>query len=59
MNHWSGEIEEICEKLRINCVNLSEYHRKRYYTFKSYGKWFQRRNHKVYILLKIIFSKGR
>ena len=41
MNHWSGEIEEICEKLRINCVNLSEYHRKRYYTFKSYGKWFR------------------
>ena len=40
-NHWSEEIEEICEKLRINCVNLSEYHRKRYYTFKSYGKWFR------------------
>ena len=40
-NHWSDEIEEICEKLRINCVNLSEYHRKRYYTFKSYGKWFR------------------
>ena len=39
--HWSEEIEEICEKLRINCVNLSEYHRKRYYTFKSYGKWFR------------------
>jgi len=40
-NHWSDEIEEICEKLRINCVNLSEYHRKRFYTFKSYGKWFR------------------
>ena len=40
-NHWSDEIEEICEKLRINCVNLSEDHRKRYYTFKSYGKWFR------------------
>ena len=41
MNHWSDEIEEICERLRVNCVNLSEYHRRRYYHFKSYGKWFR------------------
>ena len=41
MNHWTDEIEEICEKLRVNCVNLSEYHRKRFYHFKSYGKWFR------------------
>jgi len=41
MNNWSEEIEEICDKLRVNCVNLSEYHRKRYYHFKSYGKWFR------------------
>ena len=41
MNHWTDEIEEICEKLRINCINLSEYHRKRFYHFKSYGKWFR------------------
>lgn len=40
-NHWSDEIEEICERLRVNCVNLSEYHRRRYYHFKSYGKWFR------------------
>jgi hypothetical protein len=38
---WSKEIEDILEKLRINCVNLSEYHRKRYYHFKGYGKWFR------------------
>ena len=38
---WSGEVEEILEKLRINCVNLSEYHRKRYYHFKGYGKYFR------------------
>lgn len=38
---WTNEVEEICEKLRINCVNLSEYHRKRYYHFKSYGKYFR------------------
>lgn len=41
MSNWSEEIEEICDKLRVNCVNLSEYHRKRYYHFKAYGKWFR------------------
>ena len=35
------EVEKLCEKLRINCVNLSEYHRRRYYHFKSYGKYFR------------------
>ena len=38
---WSAEVEEILEKLRINTVNLSEYHRKRYYHFKGYGKYFR------------------
>ena len=38
---WTDEVEDICEKLRINCMNLSEYHRKRYYHFKSYGKYFR------------------
>ena len=41
MTKWTGEIESLCEKLRINCVNLSEYHRKRYYHFKAYGKYFR------------------
>jgi hypothetical protein len=40
-NVWTVEVEDICEKLRINCVNLAEYHRKRYYQFKSYGKYFR------------------
>ena len=38
---WSNEVENLCENLRINCVNLSEYHRRRYYKFKSYGKYFR------------------
>ncbi len=38
---WTDEVEDVCEKLRINCVNLSEYHRTRYYHFKSYGKYFR------------------
>ena len=37
---WTDEIEEICERLRLNCVNLSEYHRKRYYYYKGYSKYF-------------------
>ena len=41
MSGWTNEIEGICEKLRVNCVNLSEYHRKRFYHFKSYGKYFR------------------
>lgn len=41
VNVWTDEVEDICEKLRINCVNLAEYHRKRYYHFKSYGKYFR------------------
>jgi hypothetical protein len=41
MGEWTSEVEDILEKLRINCVNLSEYHRKRFYHFKSYGKWFR------------------
>ena len=38
---WNDEAEDILERLRINCVNLSEYHRKRYYHFKSHGKYFR------------------
>ncbi len=40
-DRWTTEVEELLEKLRINCVNLSEYHRKRYYHFKGYGKYFR------------------
>lgn len=41
LHKWTGEVESLCEKLRINCVNLSDYHRRRYYHFKSYGKYFR------------------
>jgi len=34
-------MEDMCERLRINSVNLSEYHRKRYYHYKGYNKWFR------------------
>jgi hypothetical protein len=40
---WDGceDVELILENLRINAVNLSEYHRRRFYYFKSYGKYFR------------------
>ena len=40
-NIWTNEVEELLEKLRVNCVNLCEYHRRRYFHFKSYGKYFR------------------
>lgn len=40
-HEWTGEVEEILEKLRINCVNLCEYHRQQYYHYKGYGKYFR------------------
>jgi hypothetical protein len=41
LNVWTQEVEDILEKLRVNCVNLCEYHRRRYFHFKSYGKYFR------------------
>jgi len=40
-NDWTAEVEDICERIRINSVNLSEYHRKRFFHFKGYGKYFR------------------
>ena len=40
-NIWTQDLEELLEKLRVNCVNLCEYHRRRYFHFKSYGKYFR------------------
>ena len=39
-NIWSDTEYKILENVRINSVNLSEYHRRRYYHFKSYAKYF-------------------
>jgi len=40
---WTNcqDIEQILENIRINAVNLSHYHRKRFYHFKSFGKYFR------------------
>lgn len=41
VNDWSKEVEDILERLRQNSVSLSEYHRKRFYEYKSYAKYFR------------------
>jgi hypothetical protein len=38
---WSDDIEQVLENIRLNCVLLSENHKKRYYLFKSYLKYFR------------------
>lgn len=35
------DVEQILENIRINSVNLADYHRKRFYHFKSFGKYFR------------------
>lgn len=35
------DVEQILENIRINAANLSEYHRRRFYHFKSFGKYFR------------------
>lgn len=43
MDKWNNcqDVELILDNLRINAVNLADYHRKRFYHFKSYGKYFR------------------
>ena len=38
---YSDEVLDLLERLRINCVNMNQYHRQRYFYFKAYGKWFR------------------
>jgi hypothetical protein len=37
---WTQEVEGILEKIRINSNLLSERHRKNFYLYKSYSKYF-------------------
>jgi hypothetical protein len=38
---WTNDIEFILDKIRINCVILSKYHKKQYYKYKGYLKYFR------------------
>lgn len=37
---WTEEVMELLEGIRLNSVNLSDYHRRRFYYFKGYSKYF-------------------
>ena len=39
-NSWNADILNLLEKVRKNSIVLSEYHRKRFYHFKSFTKYF-------------------
>jgi hypothetical protein len=43
MDKWNNcqDMELILDNLRINAINLADYHRKRFYHFKSFGKYFR------------------
>lgn len=41
MSDWENDIEGILEKIRQNSVILSEHHKKRYYHYKGYLKYFK------------------
>jgi len=38
--NWSDQVSEILEKMRKNSVSLSNRHRKNFYEFRSYSKYF-------------------
>ena len=39
-NSWNTNIIEILENVRVNAVNLSEYHRRNYFYYKSLSNYF-------------------
>lgn len=40
-NGWTSDVESILENIRINSVLFSNYHKERYYIYKSYLKYFK------------------
>ena len=41
MSEWTEDIENILENIRINSIIFSNYHKNRYYMYKSYLKYFK------------------
>ena len=39
-SHWDEHVCGILQDVKINAIYLSEYHRKRFYNFKSFSKYF-------------------
>ena len=41
MEDWSKDVETILEQIRLNAIQMSNHHKGRYLTLKSYLKWFR------------------
>jgi len=39
-NNWTNEVSDILERMRKNSISLSNRHRKNFYEYKSYSKYF-------------------
>ena len=40
METWNDEIIKILNNVRVNLLNLSEYHRRNYFSYRELSKWF-------------------
>ena len=40
-NNWSQDYEEILEQIRVNSVNQSKQHKKKYFFYMQLNKWFR------------------
>lgn len=40
-DHWSSDIEDVLDKMRQNCVILSELHKRRYFALQGWLKYFR------------------
>ena len=40
-HEWTLDLEQVLDKIRMNSTELSEYHKVRYYRYKSYLKYFR------------------
>jgi hypothetical protein len=40
METWNDEIIKILNNVRVNSLNLSEYHRRNYFSYRELSKWF-------------------
>ena len=41
LSEWGDDIEVVLENIRINSIIFSNYHKERYYVYKSYLKYFK------------------
>ena len=40
-SEWSSDIEGVLDNIRFNCAILNEQHKKQYFYYKSFSKYFR------------------